>query len=118
MSDLTKLCRKFLAGSNIEDCVREFTSDCKYVDEDKFRQLLTYLSKDTNKGEITNIKIYPVLDGRYGYNPPNDKLLIVELPKRPQNGIRSDGSVRWWVEPECYSPSGGNYVCTRADIRR
>ena len=123
MDDINKkvniICREFVKTyDNIERIVSEFDEDdtnCfffgeRWFDKHKLSQLLNFL-KVLNPASLSQIHIYRVLDGRYGYCPDyRKKDLVIHV----ENPIKRSA---FWVEPECHSPSGGNYMNTRADIK-
>jgi len=117
---VNNICREFVTSTSkdINKIVADFDEDdpnCfrlgeHWFDKHKLRQLLNYL-KLLNLTTFNIIHVYTVLDGRYCYCPNDTKKNLVIRVETP---IKRSG---FWLEPECHTPSGGNYIYTRADIK-
>ena len=111
--EINKICQNFLNSDeiDIDEIINNWDIELYWFNKEKLKQLLTYLAE--NKLKNFKIKVYPVLNGKYGFTycseDRRDKLLICV-----EKQIKSSG---FWLEPECHSPSGGNYEYTRVDIK-
>jgi hypothetical protein len=130
---INRICNDFVNASyeDMENIVNVFDeTDSIYIrfdgnrmfDKHRLRQLLTYI-KD-NKLKKFDVDIYSVLDGRYGYCPEEGRRNLVINLQKLEPYIRStysrgvaEHTIGFRIEPECHSPSGGNYLNTRADIK-
>ncbi len=96
-----------------------FWNDPKYLwfDRHRLRQLLTYI-KHHSLNNFT-VDLYKVFDGGRG-NTLGE--MSLDSPKRNEDDlaicvIKPVVRSGFWIGPEFTSYSGGQYVCTRADIK-
>jgi hypothetical protein len=125
---LQRVCKK-TQHANIEEIVAEFdendehcwfwwnTPNNLWFDRHRLRQLLTYIKEHS----LTNftVNVYKVFDGGRGRRLGE---MSLDRPKRNKNGLvivimRPVVRTGFWIDPECYTYSGGDYVNTRADIK-
>ena len=127
---VNEICREFVKSSykDIDEIVAEFDENDKncwfwndpnylWFDRHRLRQLLTYIKEHS----LTNftVNVYTVFDGGRGGTLGE---MSLDRPKWNENDLaivimRPVVRTGFWIEPECYSYSGGEYVNTRADIK-
>jgi hypothetical protein len=138
---VNEICSDFVKTqyANIDEIVAEFdendehcwfwwnTPNNLWFDRHRLRQLLTYIKEHS----LSNFKVnvYKVFDGGRGRTlgemsldrpklNKNDLAIVIMRPVvRTEFSFESCGHYSFWIEPECYSYSGGEYVNTRADIK-
>jgi hypothetical protein len=124
------ICREFVASSykDVDGIVAEFDENDKncwfwnnpkylWFDRHRLRQLLTYIKEHG----LNNFKVnvYKTFDGGRGRTLGEMTLGSPEWNKDDLAIHIIKPTVRsgFWIEPEISSYSGGQYVCTRADIK-
>ena len=127
---VNEICREFVMSSykDIDEIVAEFDENDKncwfwndpnylWFDRHRLRQLLTHI-KEHSLSNFT-VNVYKVFDGGRGRTLGE---MSLDRPKLNKNDLaivimRPVVRTGFWIEPECYTYSGGEYVNTRADIK-
>jgi len=128
---VNEICSEFVKTqyANIDEIVAEFDENnehcwfwwnapnCLWFDKQRLRQLLTYIKEHSLSNFI--VHVYKVFDGGRGRTLGEMSLDRPKLNKNDLAIVIMRPVVRsgFWIEPECYSFSGGEYVNTRADIK-